>query len=162
MFCVVELLIGLEAGHTQIMSIGLRCQVRTYPSHSSVLYTLNLKHTGCEYATIQASSRGFRHLLCYMDTAYVSGQMGTAEPNKKTSISGSKSKTLEQSRVDQNNGNKNRKRCDDITPSHMHQSSLNHQMHQEPWLNLQATEVMEMSLLLHLLHYHLSMALSLS
>jgi hypothetical protein len=90
------------------MSIGLRCQVRTYPSPSSSLYTLSPKCTGCEYPMIQTGSRGFRHLLWYMGTAYVSDtfqiKMGMAEPNKKASIGGSKTKMLEQSRADQNNG----------------------------------------------------------
>jgi hypothetical protein len=45
---------------------------------------------------------------------YVSGQMGMAELNEKVSIGRSKTKMSEQSRVDQNNGNKNRKRCDII------------------------------------------------
>jgi hypothetical protein len=38
-----------------------------------------------------------------------------AEPNKKASISGSKSETSEQSKADWNNRNKNRKRCNIIT-----------------------------------------------
>jgi hypothetical protein len=49
---------------------------------------------------IQASGRDFRHLLQYVDTAYVSGQIGTVELNDKVSISRSKSETSEQSRVD--------------------------------------------------------------
>jgi hypothetical protein len=40
--------------------------------------------------------------------------MGTVELNKKVSIGGSKSEMSEQSRVDQNNGNKDRKRCNII------------------------------------------------
>jgi hypothetical protein len=40
--------------------------------------------------------------------------MGMAEPNEKALISGSKTKTSEQSGADQNNRNKNRKRCDII------------------------------------------------
>jgi hypothetical protein len=98
-----NLSIGLEVGHTQITSIGLRHQVRTYPSHSSILYTRDLKHTGREYQTIWTGGNGFRHLLQYVGTAYVSGQIGVV-----------KSKMLEQSGVDQNNGNKNRKRCNII------------------------------------------------
>jgi hypothetical protein len=58
---------------------------------------------------------GFRHLLWYADTAYISGQMGMVELNEKMLISGSKTKMSEQSRVDQNNRNKNRKRCYIIT-----------------------------------------------
>jgi hypothetical protein len=61
---------------------------------------------------IQAGSKGFRHLLWYVDTAYVSGQIGTVELNEKTSIGGSKTEMSEQSRMDwdQNNGNKNREK----------------------------------------------------
>jgi hypothetical protein len=66
---------------------------------------------------IQAGGRGFRHLLHghSIHFRYVSGQMGTVEPNKKASIGGSKTETSEQSRAEQNNGNKNRKRCNIIT-----------------------------------------------
>jgi hypothetical protein len=83
--------------------------VRTYPSHSSVLYTPNPKCAGCEYPMIQAGCTGFSHLLQYVDTAYISGQIDTVELNKKTLISRSKTKTSEQSGADWNNGNKNRK-----------------------------------------------------
>jgi hypothetical protein len=72
-------IIGLEAGHTQIVSIGSRRRVRTYPSHSSILYTQDPKHTGCGYQTIQAGGNGFRHLLQYAGTAYVSGQIGVVK-----------------------------------------------------------------------------------
>jgi hypothetical protein len=52
---------------------------------------------------IQAGSMGFRHLLWYAGTAYisayVSGQMGMAELNKKVSIGGSKTETSEQIRI---------------------------------------------------------------
>jgi hypothetical protein len=59
-------------------------------------------------------------------SAYISGQIGTAGPNKKTSISRSKSKTLEQSRTEwnQNNRNKDRKRCDIITFSWVNMVTL--------------------------------------
>jgi hypothetical protein len=50
---------------------------------------------------------GFRHLLWYVGTAYVSayvsGHMGMAEPNKKASIGGSKTEMSEWSGADQNN-----------------------------------------------------------
>jgi hypothetical protein len=103
--------VGLKAGHTRIMSIGLRRQVRTYPSHSTRLYTLNPKCAGCEYPTIPAGGMGFRCLLQYVGTAYVSayvsGHTGMAELNGKALIGGSKTKMSEQSRVDWNNRNKN-------------------------------------------------------
>jgi hypothetical protein len=50
---------------------------------------------------------GFRHLLWYTGTAYisayVSGQMGMVEPNKKMSIGRSKTEMSEWSGADQNN-----------------------------------------------------------
>jgi hypothetical protein len=52
------------------------------------------------------------HSICFR---YVSGQIGTVELSEKALISRSKSKTSEQSGVDWNNGNKDRKRCDIIT-----------------------------------------------
>jgi hypothetical protein len=89
--------------------------VRTYPSHSSILYTLNPKHAGCEYPNntswwqgFQASTTVCGHSIHFRSNRY--GQIGVAEPSEKKLISGSKSETLEQSRADQNNGNKNRKK----------------------------------------------------
>jgi hypothetical protein len=57
---------------------------------------------------IQASGEGFRHLLQYMGTAYISGQIGTVEPNEKASIGRSKSKMSEQSGTDWNQNNRNK------------------------------------------------------
>jgi hypothetical protein len=97
-----EISISLKAGHTQIASIGLRRQVRTYPSHSSILYTLHPKCTGCEYP-----NDTFQVKYVWSNTCSRAKQEGV---NRR-----SKSKMLEQSGADRNNGNKNRKRCDIIT-----------------------------------------------
>jgi hypothetical protein len=75
-----------------------------------VSYILNPKHAGCEYPMIQASGGGFRHLLWYADTAYVSGQIGMVEPNEKALIGRSKSKMSEQSGTDWNQNNRNKDR----------------------------------------------------
>jgi hypothetical protein len=55
-----------------------------------------------------------RHSICFR---YFSGQIGTVELNEKVLISRSKTEMLEQSGADQNNGNKNRKRCNIIAGS---------------------------------------------
>jgi hypothetical protein len=52
---------------------------------------------------IQAGSgKGFRHLLQYVDTAYISGQIGMAEPSEKMLIGRSKSEMSEHSGTDWN------------------------------------------------------------
>jgi hypothetical protein len=82
--------------------------VRTYPSHSSSLYTLNPKCTGCEYPNNTSQQHGFQAstTVCghSIHFRYVSGQMGMAEPNEKALIGRSKTKTSEQSGADWNNG----------------------------------------------------------
>jgi hypothetical protein len=64
---------------------------------------------------IRAGRNGFRCLLQYADTAYVSGQIGVVKYVQEGVNQQSKSETLEQSGADRNNGNKNRKRCNIIT-----------------------------------------------
>jgi hypothetical protein len=71
---------------------------------------------------IQASGRDFRHLLWYVDTAYISGQIGTVELNKKVSISRSKSKMSEQSGTDWNQNNRNKDREKGAILSHCYKT----------------------------------------
>jgi hypothetical protein len=59
---------------------------------------------------IRAGRNGFRHLLRYAGTAYVSGQIRVVKYMWR-----SRSETSEWSRADRNNGNKDRKRCNIIT-----------------------------------------------
>jgi hypothetical protein len=121
----VEISVSLEAGHTRIASIGSRRRVRTYPSHSSILYTLHPKHAGCEYPNDMSWREWFQAstMVCRHQVKYVwSNTCGGAE--REGVDRRSRSETLEQSGADQNNGNKNRKRCDIIavvsTLYHLH------------------------------------------
>jgi hypothetical protein len=67
--------------------------VRTYPSHSSILYTLHPKHAGCEYPNdtsrwerFQASTTVCGHSIHFRSN--MCGQICAAELSKKTLISG--------------------------------------------------------------------------
>jgi hypothetical protein len=65
--------------------------VRTYPSHSSILYTLHPKHAGCEYPNdtsrwerFQASTTVCGHSICFRSNTC--GQICAVELSRKTSI----------------------------------------------------------------------------
>jgi hypothetical protein len=67
--------------------------VRTYPSHSSILYTLHLKHAGCEYPNdtsrrerFQASTTVCGHSIRFRSNTC--GQIRAAEPSEKVLIGG--------------------------------------------------------------------------
>jgi hypothetical protein len=107
--------------------------VRTYPSHSSILYTLNPKHAGCEYPNDTSWQHGFQastmvcgHSIHFRSNRY--GQIGMTELGEHTSIGGSKSKASEQSGADRNNGNKNRKKV-------QYYCSTPHQWSMSSWTN---------------------------
>ena len=65
--------ISLEAGHTQNVSIGLRHQVRTYPSSSIDVYILHMKPRQCTIVGYAPAEMHFNSIsTCHMsDTFHV-------------------------------------------------------------------------------------------
>ena len=77
--------ISLEAGHTRNASIGLRRQVRTYPSSSIDLYILPMKPRRCTivgYAPVgvRFNSVSTRHTSDTFHVCYEVTSVNTAEP----------------------------------------------------------------------------------
>ena len=77
--------ISLEAGHTRNASIGLRRQVRTYPSSSIDLYILHMKPRQCAImgyapAGMCFNSVSTHHMLDMFHVCYEVMSVNTAEP----------------------------------------------------------------------------------
>ena len=77
--------ISLEAGHTRNTSIGLRRQVRTYPSSSMNLYILHMKPRRCAIVGYAPAGMCFNsvstcHTLDTFHVCYEVMSVNTAEP----------------------------------------------------------------------------------
>ena len=77
--------ISLEAGHTRNVSIGSRCQVRTYPSSSIDLYILHMKPRQCAIVGYAPAGMCFnsvstRHTSDTFHVCHEVTSVNTAEP----------------------------------------------------------------------------------